>query len=297
MKYIILAITLLFINGSFTGKEKDTPSPISSNKEIKQKSIDFTKNIISIKQTKKLKDIRDTYVAINGLEDLYEDKMHSNGLPYHIYIPEKLEKNKAYPLVIFLHGYSDLSIDTHKGFPKGVWSLPLVQTEHPHILLIPRYRTFDDMWIQDNYRNMVIETIDDLIEEYNLNVKTPNIDINRLYLTGFSQGGMGTWNYIRNFPNKFAAAAPLSGFFEGPKNKEEADIIKHIPIWIFNGDKDRGIEGSRLSYKMLVSVKARDISFHEYKDQGHVIDDFAYFTEGFMEWFFSQNLNNNLTKL
>ena len=294
MKCVILAITLLFINGSCTGQKKNTlDSTNSSNNGIKEESIDFTKNIISIEQTQKLKDIRDTYVAINGLENLYEDKTHSNGLPYHIYIPEKLKKNKAYPLVIFLHGYSDLSIDTHKGFPKGIWSLPLVQTENPHILLVPRYRTFDDKWKQDSYRKKVIETIDYLIAEYNQNVETPNIDVNRLYLTGFSQGGMGTWNYIKNHPNKFAAAAPLSGFFDGPKNKEEAEKIKHIPIWIFNGDKDRGIKGSRLSYQMLVSAKARDVSFHEYKNQGHVIDDFAYFTEGFIEWFFSQNLKNN----
>ena len=294
MKCVILAITLLFINGSCTGQKKNTLDSInSSNNGIKEESIDFTKNIISIEQTQKLKDIRDTYVAINGLENLYEDKTHSNGLPYHIYIPEKLKKNKAYPLVIFLHGYSDLSIDTHKGFPKGIWSLPLVQTENPHILLVPRYRTFDDKWKQDSYRKKVIETIDYLIAENNQNVDTPNIDVNRLYLTGFSQGGMGTWNYIKNHPNKFAAAAPLSGFFDGPKNKEEAEKIKHIPIWIFNGDKDRGIKGSRLSYQMLVSAKARDVSFHEYKNQGHVIDDFAYFTEGFIEWFFSQNLKNN----
>jgi len=44
--------------------------------------------------------------------------------------------------------------DSHEGFPKGVWSLPLIQNDHPHILFVPRYRTFDDMRIQDNYREI-----------------------------------------------------------------------------------------------------------------------------------------------
>jgi predicted peptidase len=281
MKYLISAITLLFINTSCIGQKKDTND-----------TFDFTKNIISVEQTQKLKDIRNSYGAITGLDSLYEDRTHSNGLPYHIYVPQNLKSDKAYPLVIFLHGYSDLSIDTHKGFPKGVWSLPFVQEKHPHILLVPRYRTFDDMWVQDNYRKMVIEAIDDLIAEYNQNEETPNIDVNRLYLTGFSQGGMGTWKFIENYPNKFAAAAPLSGFFEGPQNTEEAEKIKHNPIWIFNGDSDKGVKGSRLSYEMLVRAKASNVLYHEYKNQGHVIDDFAYFTEGFMDWLFSQNLKN-----
>ncbi|MFL3667038.1 MAG: hypothetical protein ACJ06V_10720, partial [Verrucomicrobiota bacterium] len=111
---------------------------------------------------------------------------------------------------------------------------------------------------------------------------------NRLYLTGFSRGGKGTWNFIRIFPNKFAAATPLSGYFHGPQNAEEANPIKQIPIWIFNGDGDKGVKGSRISFKALKEAGAVDVRYHEYKSQGHVIDDFAYFTDGFMDWMFSQ---------
>ncbi len=99
---------------------------------------------------------------------------------------------------------------------------------------------------------------------------------------------MGTWNYIQHYPLKFAAAAPLSGFFEGPQNIEQAKKIKHLPIWIFNGDVDEGIEGSRLSFKMLKKVNALDVRYYEYENQEHVIDDFAYFTDSFMDWLFAQ---------
>ena len=135
---------------------------------------------------------------------------------------------------------------------------------------------------------MTINALDDLVAELNGNPKTPNVDVDRLYLTGFSRGGQGTWNFIRTFPNKFAAAAPLSGFSHGPQNAEEAKAIKHVPIWIFNGDGDRGVKGSRISFKALKEAGATDVRYHEYKAQGHVIDDFAYFTDGFMDWMFTQ---------
>lgn len=247
--------------------------------------------VISQKQTAQLLAIRDSIGSIPNLDLLYHDRVHSNGLPYHIYVPKNLKNGEKYPLVTFLHGYSDLTIDTHEGFPKGVWSLPLVQDKHPHILFVPRYRTFDDMWIQDNYRKMVIETLIKLVEEFNGNQDVPNIDTNRIYLTGFSQGGMGTWNFIKHYPDKFAAAAPLSGFSEGPQNLKQAEKIKHIPIWIFNGDGDDGVAGSRLSFQMLKGVYALDVRYHEYENQEHVIDDFAYFTNGFIDWLFSKKRN------
>ena len=244
--------------------------------------------IISVEETKKLKRIRDEIGSTEGLDKLYEDRTHKNGLPYHVFVPKHLKPGVSYPLVTFLHGYTDLTIDTHKGFPKGVWSLPRVQKPHPHILFVPRNRKKEDNWSSDEYRKMTLDALDDLVTELNGDPKTPNVDVKRLYLTGFSRGGQGTWNFIRNFPNKFAAAVPLSGFSHGPQNADEAQAIKHIPIWIFNGDGDRGVKGSRISFTALEEAGATDVRYHEYKKQGHVIDDFAYFTEGFMEWLFSQ---------
>ncbi len=244
--------------------------------------------IISVEETKKLKAIRDAIGEITGLDKLYEDRTHENGLPYHVYVPKELKPGVKYPMVTFLHGYTDLTIDTHKGFPKGVWSLPRIQKAHPHILFIPRNRKRQDNWSSEEYRTMTIKALDDFVAEMNGDPKTPNVDGDRLYLTGFSRGGQGTWNFIRMFPNKFAAAAPLSGFSHGPQNAEEAEAIKHIPIWIFNGDGDRGVKGSRISFKALKDAGARDVRYHEYLKQGHVIDDFAYFTDGFMDWLFAQ---------
>ena len=279
--FIVSMISIYFIPGCNQDNDQSAKENEPEN---------YAYDIISEEQTQALKKIRDSYGSIPNLDQLYEDRTDTNGLSYHIYVPDKLKNGKKYPLVIFLHGHTDLTIDTHKGFPKGVWSLPLVQSKHPHILFVPRHRINEDTWVQDNYRIMVMETLDDLIKEFNSDQDSPDIDTTRIYLTGFSQGGRGTWNYIRHYPHKFAAAAPLSGFNEGPQTVEEAEKIKHIPIWIFNGDGDRGVGGSRLSFQMLKRAHAPDVRYHEYKNQEHVIDDFAYFTPGFMDWLFAQKL-------
>ncbi len=278
-----LLLTTFLVGRSVAAAGKDKPTTGNSSQNSSYE-------VITQRQARKLKAIRNSYGSIPNLASIYEDRTHTNGLPYHLYVPDKLKSGTQYPLVTFLHGYSDLTIDTHKGFPKGVWSLPLVQSDHPHILFVPRYRTFDDMWVQDKYRTKVIETMNDLLREFNGNGQSPGIDTSRLYLTGFSQGGMGTWNFIKHYPRKFAAAAPLSGFSHGPQNVKEAEALKHLPIWIFNGDGDKGVAGSRLSYQMLKEAGARNLKYHEYEKQGHVIDDFAYFTEGFMDWLFAQKL-------
>jgi predicted peptidase len=241
---------------------------------------------------RELEAIRDSYKPMPDLHSIYQNRQHPNGLLYHLYIPASLAAGESYPLVAFLHGHTDLDLNVHNGFPKGVWTLPHVQQRHPHIVFVPRHQSEDDDWTRDENREQVVEALDDLIAQLDSDRNAPKIDPDRVYLTGFSQGGMGTWNYIRQYPDRFAAASPLSGFFHGPQNETDARAIKHIPIWIFNGSGDKGVNGSRTSYQMLKAAGARDVHYHEFVDYGHVIDDIAYFTEGFMDWLFAQKREN-----
>ena len=208
-------------------------------------------DLISVEQRGRLEKIRDSIGSIRNLDALYQSRTHPNGLPYHLHVPATLRPGTKYPLVIFLHGWSDVTLDTHKGFPKGIWSLPQVQAKHPHILFVPRFRTNADAWVHDDYRKMVMKALDDLLREFNQDPNKTGIDADRVYLTGFSMGGMGAWDYLKHEPNRFAAVCPLSGFSFGPQNAAEARAIRHVPIWIFNGDGDNGVGGSRLSYQML----------------------------------------------
>ena len=248
--------------------------------------------VIPVEETAKLKAVRDGIGEIKGLDALYTDHRHANGMVYHTHVPKTLKPGTSYPVVIFLHGHTDLTLDTHKGFPKGVWSLPRFQETHPHILYVPRHRKKEERWNDADFREKVLAAFDDFVASLNDDPKTPNVDLDRIYLTGFSKGGIGTWNFIRAHPDTFAAAAPLSGFFEGPQEAKDAKPIRHIPVWIFNGDGDRGVKGSRISFTAMKQAGARDVRYHEYEKQGHVIDDFAYFTPGFMDWLFSQKRSN-----
>lgn len=252
----------------------------------------YTYDNIPPESWRELEAVRDSYKPMPDLETIYQDRQHPNGMPYHLYIPPALAAGESYPLVVFLHGHTDLDLNVHNGFPKGVWTLPRVQQRHPHIVFVPRHQSEDDDWTRDDYRERVIEALDGLIVQLASDPDLPNIDPDRVYLTGFSQGGMGTWNYIRHYPDKFAAASPLSGFFHGPQNETDARAIKDIPIWIFNGSEDKGVNGSRKSYRMLKAAGASDVRYHEFVGYGHVIDDIAYFTDGFMEWLFAQKRKN-----
>ena len=237
-----------------------------------------------------MKSERDSHKPMPDLVSLYSGSTHPNGLPYHLYVPDSLSAGRAYPLVVFLHGHTDLDLNVHGGFPKGIWALPEVQNAHPHILFLPRHRTADDDWTNADYRSAVIEALDDVTARLNRDPGSPNVDSDRVYLTGFSQGAMGVWDYIKRYPYRFAAAAPLSGYFHGPRSESEAAAVRHLPIWIFNGGNDDGVDGSRESYAWLKRAGAPDVRYHEFVDHGHVIDDFAYFTEGFMDWLFEQEL-------
>ncbi len=247
------------------------------------------KKLISQEGSDALRAVRDKQGSIDGLNKLFTDVTHKNGLPYHVYVPPGLKANQAYPLVMFLHGNTDLTIGTHKGFPKGVWTLPEVQKAHPHIVFVPRHQVHTNRWTDAPYHALTIKALDDLIADHNADPAKPDIDTKRLYVTGFSKGGAGTWYFIQQNPDKFAAAVPLAGARQGPTTAEGAKSLKHIPIWIFNGDPPERSAASHTSYAVLKEAGAKSLKFHEYAHRGHVIDDFAYFTPGFFDWLFSQH--------
>lgn len=91
----------------------------------------------------------------------------------------------------------------------------------------------------------VIKIIEKLLEEY-------NIDRNRVYITGLSMGGYGTWSAIMNFPELFAAAIPVCGGGDVSK----VDKIKDIPVWAFHAEDDGTVpvEQSRSVVKALSRV-------------------------------------------
>jgi predicted peptidase len=111
------------------------------------------------------------------------------------------------------------------------------------------------------------------------------IDPKRIYVTGLSMGGFGSWDIIARLPNKFAAAAPVCG----GGDTETATLIKQIPIWIFHGSTDKVVKASRSSdmYEALKKVGG-NVKYAEYKDVGHDSWKPAYAEPDFLKWMFGQ---------
>ena len=144
---------------------------------------------------------------------------------YVQYLPVDYDETKKYPLVLFLHGAGergdDLDLAVKHGYMKYVKE---EGREYPFIFIAPQCPA-GKYW--GCYTESLIAFLDEMIQ-------TLPIDEARVYLTGLSMGGAGTWMLGNVCPNKFAAIAPVCGF----GNHYFVSAMKDLPIYAFHGDCD-----------------------------------------------------------
>lgn len=144
---------------------------------------------------------------------------------YIKYLPKDYDENKKYPLVLFLHGAGergeDLDAVSRHGYMKYVRENG---KEYPFIFIGPQCPD-DKFW--GCYTESLIAFLDYLCTEM-------PIDLDRVYLTGLSMGGTGTWMLAMADPKRFAAIAPICG----SGIIWNAGILKDIPIYMYHGDCD-----------------------------------------------------------
>ncbi|MDT8860827.1 chitobiase/beta-hexosaminidase C-terminal domain-containing protein [Alkalihalobacillus sp. MEB130] len=171
-----------------------------------------------------------------------------NKMPYRLYVPENYDPSVSYPLVLFLHGGGERGTDNNRQLTANdgavIWAAPENQAKNPAFVLAPQARNQHDggFGITRNYDNIVdlarvFEFSEDLGTAYEILQKVIgeyNIDTNRLYSTGLSQGGYGTFNLNIKYPDLFAAMVPIAG----GGNPETAHILKDKPIWAFHAEDD-----------------------------------------------------------
>lgn len=201
--------------------------------------------------------------------------------PYVVFVPAKLDKTKPNPVLLFLHG---------AGETKGGSMMPIQQGIAPHIKRIEdKGQSFKFITIipQAESRGWQVETanakralamLDAVVKEYNGDPK-------RLYLTGLSMGGFGTWSIAAAHPDKFAAIVPICG---GGKT-EWAEKLKDLPIWCFHGDQDGAVK-VQLSREMIGAVKKAGGKprYSEFPNVGHNSWDAAYAHDELYSWLLSQ---------
>ncbi len=254
----------------------------------------------------------------------YSHSLDSTTIPYRLFIPE--QTGTKTPLVIALHGAGERGNDNKKHIEfhglATVWVDSLNQKEHPCFVVAPQCPE-GEKWVDINWGSeyydfqntpisnelaTVVDLIDSLLEKY-------PIDENRIYVTGLSMGGFGSWYLLMNNPNRFAAAIIMSG----AADPQMALEIVEIPIWNFHGDVDKAVpvEGSRNMMKafsdyginVLMVPNPNDISvlennsekenilssnhiYTEYAGKGHVVWKESYNNSLVREWIFSKRIKN-----
>ena len=178
-----------------------------------------------------------------------------------------------WPLLVFLHGYGQSGVDlqtVRENWPPKLFG---EGKQFPFVLASPKCPT-GFYW----RGNVVIGLIDHLIENY-------SIDPNRIYLTGLSMGGYGTWQISHEYPERFAAVAPVcgGGLFVSPYFM---DRLKNLPVWAFHDKRDDVIPYQE-SVSMVEGVNAAggNAKLTTFDEGKHNISEEAYNNDELYDWF------------
>jgi len=222
---------------------------------------------------------------------------NQDSLLYNILYPQNFiaEDNliEKYPLVLFLHGSGERGNDNEKPIIhiKGLFLDLANREKYPAFVIAPQCPK-EKRWLEKSWKLKAhsqpvepSETMAKTKELIDYLLKKYPIDKNRIYITGLSMGGFGTWDAIARYPDKFAAAIPICG--GGDENT--ASLIKNIPIWAFHGSDDKVVKIER-SRNMIEAIKKENGNplYTEYKGVGHGSWIPAYKEKELLKWLFKQ---------
>lgn len=228
----------------------------------------------------------------NQCNNILDGRIYQNqrgeAIPYRLFVPEKYDRKKKYPLVLFLHGGGGRGTDNLRqiqggnGFILDYFIRPETQAQFPSFVVAPQ--SFGEGWVESgrltpsSQLQLVLELIESLQKEY-------DIDRQRLYVAGQSLGAYGTFSAISAHPDLFAAAIPISGGGEESK----AERIADVSIWVFHGDKDDVVSVER-SRRMVAAIRRAGgkPKYTEYAGEGHVIWQNVFNEPELLSWLFSQ---------
>ncbi len=214
-------------------------------------------------------------------------------LPYRLVHPRDQRSGQTYPLLVYLHGMgsrgNDNEIPFEKFGPFMADSAPLAK--FPCFILIPQCPQ-NDIWVafpgfpgslsSTPEPTSAAKNVLSLISEL---LKTESIDSNRIYLTGYSMGGEGTFDLIARAPALFACGVPLASVADTAR----AGITQQTPLWVFHGTKDP-INDFRYSKLMVEALRKHggEPIFSALEGIGHDCRNEAYLDPNMWKWMFGQ---------
>ncbi len=218
-------------------------------------------------------------------------------LSYRIFLPQDYNRDKKYPVLLFMHGYGQRGNDNNSQLVHGIKE-PFKVSESPvwNSIVIAPQCPIDEKWVnvysfqnpeyfieacpESKATKRVIELLGFIKENY-------STDENRYYVTGLSMGGFATWDLIVRYPNLFAAAVPVCG---GADN-EKAMRLVNMPIWTFHGDMDDTVPmyGTQKMVEALKNLGSTKVKFTVVKGGNHYIQNTVYSDMEMFKWLYSQN--------
>jgi poly(3-hydroxybutyrate) depolymerase/lysophospholipase L1-like esterase len=234
-------------------------------------------------------------LAVHG-ED-FEERTFSSAdgakLPYRLLKPFNYDAQKKYPLVLFLHGAGERGADNKVQLKHGVPAFVKAEAreKYPCFIVAPQCPK-DKRWVEMDWggtggtapedpgptQPLVLGMLDALKGEF-------SIDEDRLYVTGLSMGGYGTWDLITRHPDKWAAAVPVCG----GGDRAKASAAKPVPVWAFHGLADNVVLPVR-SREMVAALKSAGGAAYltEYPGVQHDSWTSAYSEPNLLPWLFAQ---------
>lgn len=194
-------------------------------------------------------------------------------MEYLLYLPDGYENDttKKWPLMLFLHGAGEQGTDLSKVKAHGPAMHVDQGKKYPFILVSPQAQ-----------RGWKTEMLFNLLTSIS---KEKRVDTDRIYLTGLSMGGFGTWDLAMKHPELFAAIVPICG------GGDPKDIwkLRHMPVWCFHGEKDQ-IVPIKSSERMVNALKeyCSNVQFTVYPDVWHDSWKKAYEDPKLYEWLSEQ---------
>lgn len=196
-----------------------------------------------------------------------------NTYNYLLFAPADYEKKDKWPLLVFLHGSGERGDDLNRvkvhGPPKIVDQKP----DFEFIVVSPQVPK-EQRWDADKLMQLIDQV-----------AKSLKVDQDRVYLTGLSMGGFGTWTTAAKYPDRLAAIVPICGGGD-PSTTEK---FAKIPCWVFHGAKDNAVPLKR-SDEMVEALKKAggNPKYTVYPEAGHDSWTESYNNPELYQWLLEQ---------
>lgn len=237
-------------------------------------------------------------IAVSDFKAMEHESPQGGRLLYRLLEPVNPDPCRKYPLVLYLHGAGGRGSDntrqlTDAGFCPNLLNKSQFRARYACYLIAPQV-PHKKRWVEvhwgrrehtmpadpNEHLRMAFEVVDAALKKY-------PVDPNRVYVTGPSMGGFGTWDAVQRRPAFFAAAIPVCG----GGDKAQATKLTRMPIWVWHGDSDRAVPTSRSRDMVAAIRKTRGKPLYtEAPNCGHAVWPQVYGSTQVWDWLFAQRL-------